>query len=281
MTSTLVAGSDLDRVPPESGGAVAYVPLPLSRRIRAAEPRFFLADSWEVAADRVLACGGGVVVADPTADGGDIGLALAELCTRLPSIVPVAYARLTPDLVAHLRRLARFEFSDVVIADYDDLPARFVALADMAGSASLTEHVLACLGPSLVHAPANVRRAIRDLFQSPQRYRSVGDLAASASTPRRSLYRSIEALGLASPRLLMAAARVIRAVGLLRDRRCTLRAIAGRLGYAKSDQLADHVALLTGLRVRDARRADPTVLVSVISSRLRLHTDGNGLEVGK
>jgi AraC-like DNA-binding protein len=195
---------------------------------------------------------------------------MEELCQHLPSLVPVTYARLTPDLVAHLRRLARIEFSDVILADYDDSPSRFVELADRAHSASLTGRVLHCLEPALAVAPAQVRLAVRDLFYSPKRYRSVDDLAAAANMPRRSLYRSVERLGLSSPRLFITASRVVRATGLLRDPNRTLREVARQLGYSKSDHLGGHISLFTGLRVRDLRQASLEILAATIVAKLRL-----------
>jgi len=268
MTSTIVKSADSAYRRVEVAGAVAFLPGLLRRRVQAAEPRFLFADSWAAAADLARATGGGVILADPTDDGGSTGHAMAELCEQVPSVIPVAYSRLTPQLVGHLRRLARFEFSDVIITDYDDTPRRFVELADLAHARSLTGHVLHYLEPALATASAQVRTAVRDLFYSPSRYRSVDDLAAAASMPRRSLYRNLESLGLASPRLLIAASRVVRAIGLLRDPERTLGDVARSLGYSKSDHLADIVALLTGLRVRDARRADVAALAPVIGARL-------------
>jgi AraC-like DNA-binding protein len=220
------------------------------------------------ATNLVLQAGGGVLIADPTADGGAAGDEMVELCRRVPGLIPIVYARLTPGVVRHIQQLAHFPFSQVLLADFDDSPTRFVELADLAQSASLTGHVLHRLEPMLSSAPPMLRHAIRDAFGSPQRYRSVGDLAEAAHMPRRSFYRCFQPLGLSSPRSLLAASSVVRTISLLRDPQQTLREAAVRLGYSKSEYLAAHVVRFTGLRVRETRSADFGVIAESITARL-------------
>jgi AraC-like DNA-binding protein len=250
--------------------AVAFLPAALRRRVEAAEPRIRTVDSMGAAANLVLRDGAAVLIADPTADAGAAGDQMVDLCRRVPGLIPITYARLAPDLIRHVQRLAHFELSDVMLAGFDDAPARFVGIVDLAQSASLTGHVLHRLEPSLSAAAPMLRHAIRDVFASPQRYRSVNDFAEAAHMPRRSFYRSFQPLRLSSPRLLLAASRVVRTIGMLRDPQQTLRDAARRLGYSKPEHLAAHVLHFTGLRLRETRSADFGTVADSITTRLRL-----------
>jgi transcriptional regulator GlxA family with amidase domain len=109
-----------------------------------------------------------------------------------------------------------------------------------------------------------VVRAIDQLFRSPAHFRNAQDLAKAAGMTLRTLYRNLEPAGLYSPRLLVVAARLLRAYGYLQDPGRSIKDVAAKSGYHSAWQLSQQMRELTGRtteKVKREVRGDELVLM--------------------
>jgi AraC-like DNA-binding protein len=126
--------------------------------------------------------------------------------------------------------------------------------------------MLALLAPSLQKLPLSVSRAIRDMFERPHRYGSVLDLATKTDLPPVSVYRYLDAAGIASPKKLLMAAKLTRGLTYMRDPGYTLREVASKLGYRHPRILTAHaleVFNVTPSRVRSRLTDDDAIAMLI------------------
>ena len=89
-------------------------------------------------------------------------------------------------------------------------------------------------------------------FSFPRQW-NAQDLAIAAGVPRRTMYRELDAAGFASPRLLVQAARLLRAYSYLREPGHRVTDVAEKLGYASTRTLLKHARELVGTRPSELR----------------------------
>ena len=194
-----------------------------------------------------------LLIADPSDDSGRRLELMLSLRERFPSILVVAYTRLTPAVVPQVIRLAQANVREIVLYGHDDTSARFAGLVEQANAHPLTSRVIGLLEARLGDGQPALRVALRELFRSPLRFRAVPDLAAVAGMSRRTLYRQLQLAGLHSPRLVVATGRVIRAVSMLGDPGRSLAHVAAALGYSRPEHLAEQIFAVTGMATRETR----------------------------
>ncbi len=125
------------------------------------------------------------------------------------------------------------------------------------------------LGPALSQLSLPLAGAVRLLFRQPHRIWSAQDLAIAAGSPRRSLYRQLEAAGFCSPRQLVQAARLLRAFVYLRDPGNLIEDVVAKLRYGSSHVFIRHTRETCGLTPSALRdRVDGDMLVERLSDRL-------------
>ena len=188
-----------------------------------------------------------VVVADPRADGSIQVEPLRTLLGRYPTLPVVLYASLTPESLKATVELAKYGVQHVVLRGFDDEPGRLRELLSRLAAYRLSESVVRGLTPYLADAPPLLARAIARLFESPHRFHSVEDLARAAGMTRRNLDRRLERCGLASARMLILGARLVRAFYYMRDPGFMLEDITKKLGYTSPRLFARQVRAATGL----------------------------------
>ena len=214
-----------------------------------------------------------VVVVDPLVDGTARADAVIELHRQFPSLPIVVYTSLSATSTRAIVQLARFGLEHVVLNRFDDERRRFLELLERVPGQALSDQMLRLLVPELAKLPVTVVRAIEQLFRSPGRFRNAQDLASAAGTILRTLYRQLEMAGIHSPRLLVAAARMVRVYALLREPGRQIKEVAAKAGYHSQYQVTQHMRALTGHTPRTVRTyIEPEQFVTLLVEGIRRPT---------
>lgn len=211
-----------------------------------------------------------IVVADPCV-GGAADVENLEIIRRhFPSLPVVVYTSLAPTAFAAIVRLAKSGIEHVVLSRFDDEPRRFLELLESIPAHELGERMLKELAGPLACLPVVVVRGIDQLFRSPARFTSAGDLAAAAGMNLRTLYRNLEPAGFYSARALVVSARLLRACAYLRDPGRSIKDVAAKTGYTSPWQLSQHMREMTGRTAEQVRRdMSPEELVACLVEQVR------------
>lgn len=95
------------------------------------------------------------------------------------------------------------------------------------------------------------------LFREPTYFQNALDLASSTRLSRRSLYRQFEDAGLASPRMLVLGARLLRGYALLRNPGHSLESIAHTLRFPSQRAFSERMREVIGELAFSVRRRVP------------------------
>ena len=196
-----------------------------------------------------------LVVLDPRTSGGlELGQA-RELLARHPTLPVVIYTTLAADSMQATVMLAKLGVQHVVLRGFDDEPRRFRQMLDQLPAARLSDSVLRHVLPHLHDAPVLFVRAIVRLFEAPQEFLDVEELARMSGMTRRSLDRWFERSSLASARTMILVARLTRAKHYMGDPGFLLENIAKKLGYSSIRVFARQVRTATGMTPSTMRSA--------------------------
>jgi len=276
----------LDRQPPlprrefASASVACCLSPELLQRFRARVPTAVVAHHPDELLELAITQGVRLVVADPHLAEGRCVQSLIKLREACPTTLIVVYTSLRASVMSDVVELARHGVHDIVIYGTDDTSARFGELLERGAAAPLTSAVLRLLESNLGQMRPALADAIGEMFDSPRKLASVHQLAAAAGTTRRSLYRHLTAAGIESPRLLVVAARIVRAAQMLAHSRMSIRDIARSLGFSKPDIMTLQFVSLTGLRPRQLKDPDRlSALPHIIAGRLISVGDTTGSHV--
>jgi AraC-like DNA-binding protein len=195
-----------------------------------------------------------VAVIDPLIDGASCVSEIVMLLERHPSLPVVLYTSLTPPALRAVAELAKHGVHQVVLHRFDDEPRRMLELLEQQPGLALGDQLLDALGAPLSKLPISLARAVERLFRQPRQFTVSGDLAASAGMPVRTLYRTLEGAGFASPKALLRGARLLRAFALLKEAGRTADDVSAALGYCSRQRFALHVREVFGVTVAQLRR---------------------------
>lgn len=227
------------------------------------------ARDWSELAEIVRARPIDAVVVDPRAEGKTSIDPVRSLLGRYTSLPVIVYMVLTPETLQAAVELAKYGVSHVVLRGFDDDPRRFLELLKALPANRLIEIALRKLSPRLSEGPPLLHRAVARMFESPQAFQNVGDLAFAAGMTRRNLDRWLDRLGVASARTLILGARVTRAIYYLRDPGYLMGDITRKLGYDSPRLFARQVRAATGLTPSRLREyAEPEKLVEQLTARM-------------
>ena len=250
---------------------VRLPPLLLShlRVVLGREHNVFAVNRWDELAEEARSKSADLVVADPRADGTVRLEELRTVIRAFPSLPVVIYTILAPETLGATVELAKLGVRHVVLRNFDDEPRRFRDLLERQPAYVMSDAVLASLARPLGMVPAELARAIERLFRVPQQFKGVNDLANAAAMNRRSLDRWLERAGLASARMLVLGARLLRAYFYMQDPGRSLDEVVERLGYGSSRLFARQVRAATGLTPTTLRqRVPPDEFVALLTARL-------------
>lgn len=252
---------------------VAYLPRQLQSHLTivlGSQHTLIAATGWESLRTAVQQRVTDVVVVDPLADGSPRTEVIEEIHRQFPSLPIVIYTTLSNVSTRALLALGRVGIEHVVFNRFDDERQRFLDLLERVPGRTLSDQMLQSLSEELSRLPAGVVRAIDQLFRSPARFHTAQDLAIAAGAQLRTLYRQLDAAGIHSPRLLVAAARLLRVYALLRDPGRQIKDVAGKVGYHSHYQLTQHMRALTGHTPRTVRAyIEPEQFVTLLVAGIR------------
>jgi AraC-like DNA-binding protein len=244
---------------------VAFLPERLLAHVRhvfADEKDFVIAQSWDELHTIIREKPVSTLIVDPAADGAMNVKAVEDLLKRYPSLPVVAYVFLNPASFGAIMQLSQHGLENVVLQRFEDSPQRFRETVDRARGNPLKRKLLEALRPQLRRLPIKVVSTVDEMFDSPHRYATAQEMALRAEMSTVRLYRNFSAAGLGSPRRLVRAAKLLRAVGYLQDRGYSVRDVAKKVGYRNSRLFAQHsfdVFGLTPARVRSHLAPDDAV----------------------
>lgn len=251
---------------------VAYLPAPLLSHLRIVlgdRHQLTPVDGWEALEAAVRREQADIVVLDPTLPGTVRVSETVVLQQRYPSVRVVVYTSLTPSAMRMVVELAKHGLQHVVLHRFDDDPRRFTELLTQLPGHSLGELLLEKVKDAVAALPPRVGGAVARMMRAPRHYSTVDDLAAGAGMTRRQLYRVLEGAGFTSPRLLVQAARAVRAFAFLRDPGRLLEDVSEKLGYSEPRVLNRVMLELVGTRPLEARGTmNPQEFVERVAARL-------------
>lgn len=236
---------------------LALLPPPLLSHLRivlGTQHSLAAVESLPALAEAIRQRAADVVVVDPASVGASSMAELGDLIARHPTLPFLAYTALSPTALRPVVELSKRGLQHVVLHRYEDEPRKFRDLLERQSASALTETMLDLLAPRLVNAPPALVRAVERLFRQPHGFYTVGDLARAAGTTVRTVYRQCETAGLASPRLLVVGARLLRAYQFMRDPGHSIEDVAAKLGYSAPRMFTRHARLALGTTPRDLRR---------------------------
>ena len=252
---------------------VAYLPRQLQQHLTivlGSQHTLIPVGGWEGLRAAVLQRVADVLVVDPVADGNPRTDVIREIHRQFPSLPIVVYTALSAGSMQAILELGRSGIEHVVLNRFDDERRRFLELLERVPGQALSDQMLRLLAPELAKLPVTMVRAIELLFRSPGRYRNAQDLSAAAGTILRTLYRQLDIAGIHSPRLLVAAARLLRVYSLLRDPGRQIKEVAAKVGYHSQYQLTQHMRALTGHTPRTVRAyIEPEQFVTLLVAGVR------------
>ena len=251
---------------------VAYLPRQLLNHLKivlGSEHSLAVAGNWADLRTTVQFVVADIVVADPAASGAIDPSFLEQLRRDYPSLPVVLYTRLSPSSMKAVVRLAKCGIEQVVIAHFDDEPRQFRELLEGIPAHALGERMLHELSGPLSVLPVVVVRGIDQLFRSPARFTGAQDLASAAGMNLRTLYRNLEPAGIHSARVLVVAARLLRAYSYLQDPGRSIKEVAAKTGYHSPWQLSQHMRDMTGYTTEHVRHAlTGDEFVTVLAERI-------------
>lgn len=219
-----------------------------------AEHSLASADGWKSLEHAVRRHPSDVAVVDPAADGTVRTAEIVSLVRHYPSLPVLIYTVLSPQTMRAVVELSGHGVNQVVLHRFDDEPRRLLATLEQQPGVTLSDALLDRLALPLAVLPASLVRAVEQLFRRPLGFSSADDLARVATMPLRTLYRVLEAAGLASPSTMVRTARLLRAYAYLRDSGHSVEDVAVKLGYSSRQLFGRHVRDAFGVAPIDLRR---------------------------
>ena len=188
---------------------------------------------------------------------------------RYRSLPMIVYSVLAAQTLRPLVELGRDGLEQLILFGLDDDPHHLRHVLERQPGIVLSARLLARLRRPLASASVPVATTIERLIRNPAAFRDVPDLAAAAGVPRRSLYRHFERAGLASPRELLAGARLLRAYAFLREPSYSLDAVASHVRFTDTDSMSRTMKWSVGTTPGRARdRMGPEEFLDRLAARL-------------
>jgi AraC-like DNA-binding protein len=255
--------------------------LPFSRarslsEVVGSDHRVVSVDSWADLLERTEALRPHVAVVDPTPAPAQVPVALDAIASVVASVPVLLYTPLTPAAARAVQSLRDEPNCLWILEGIDDDPPRLRALLEryrrLGNEEALLVPVLAALRAA--RSDPALLGAIRELFRTPASFHTARDLARVAGVSLRWLNASLQAAGLASAGMLVAAARVLAAFDSVLNRDLTIGQIAAQLRYRDVKSLRRQAVAFTGV----VPSAWPTELtaeacVSRLAARLGVRPD--------
>lgn len=194
---------------------------------------------------------------------------IRTLREQFRSVPVVVYSVLAAQTLRPLIDLGRDGMEQLVLYGVDDDPRQLRRTLERQPGVALAAKLIARLRPKFRSLPAEVTRAFERVIHTPAAFRGVPDLAAAANVSRRTIYRECERANLASPRELIAGARVLRAYAFLRESDYAIEDVAEHLRFSSPHHLTKTMRWACGMTTARARdRIAPDDFIAQLAQRL-------------
>lgn len=221
----------------------AFLPSRLLRHLEfvlAHKHPLVIANAWRDLEDIIESRPIAVAVLDPTAEASSNTADFKRLLAMYPSLPIVAYVPLTPRAFRAVADLSQAGLEHVILHSHEDSAERMLATLNMVTANPFTTRVLERMQPWLALLPLDVIGAVENMFADPHRYQNARDIAISAKVPSVRLYRSFYDAGLAPPRNILIAAKLVRGYSYLLDPGHSVARVSKKLGYRSPRIFAEH-----------------------------------------
>jgi AraC-like DNA-binding protein len=221
---------------------LAYLPARQLRHLQFVlgnDQPLLVARKWDDIDELVQAHAVSIAVIDPS-EGAGKSIELEQLMTRYPSLPVIAYVSLTTQAFTTITQLSQTGLKHVVLYSHDDGAQRFLPLIDQVQTSPLTQRVIDRLRPRLVMLPLRLAKTFESLFAEPHRFPNAQDLATQSTIPLVRVYRAFHEAGLATPKKVFIAAKMLKAYAYLGDPAHSVNAVSKKLGYRHTRIFADH-----------------------------------------
>jgi AraC-like DNA-binding protein len=224
-----------------------------------------------------------VLVVDPQFDGAELPRTdrIRAARHRYGALPMVVYSTLSAQTMRTLVELGTEGLGQIILYGLDDDPRHLRQILELQPGILLSEQLIGGIRDRLNYTPTAVAAAVERSIRNPSAYDNVGELSTAAGVPRRSFYRHLDRAGLASPREMLAGARVLRAYALLRVPGNTLESTSSQLGFSDVDAMAETMKSLVGITPGRARtRVAPDEFVRLLTRRLISSADSTSTRRG-
>ena len=209
-----------------------------------------------------------VAVLDPAADGIVRTSEIRTLIDQYTTLPVVLYTALSPLTLKALVDLSKHGAQQVVLHRFDDSPRTLKNLLEGQPGTTFSAHLLERIATPLGALPGNLARAVERMFKRPGQFLGVPDLVSAAQMPTRTVYRQFQRVGLASPRALVAAARLLRAYSYMREPGHTMVDVEKKLGYPPAQMRRSMIEMVGETPGRVRSSMSPEQFVELIAQHL-------------
>lgn len=225
----------------------------LVRLRRALEPEFQVlhARTWDVAMSLGTTKKPCAFFICPTARGAFDLIGISELATLHRPQSIILYGRLKRAAMTSIVAARRLGIERLVLEGFEDSVHQLRLVAEDAAYEPVAHELSARLAGVCSKLDGTLADAVEQLVRFPRRFRVGEDLAHVARTSLRTLYRRFDEAGLATPRIVVIGARVVRAHWYMRELGMSPAQTARRLRYASATSLARQCQELAGLSPRE------------------------------
>jgi AraC-like DNA-binding protein len=184
------------------------------------------------------------VLIDPLVDGASI-VVHEELRRRPPDRI-LLYVHQTPESLRAVLALSRYGIKHVFVHPVSRHRKSFLNAITNLMALDLAADMECALDARVAALPDGLANVVADVFSRPYRYHSVRDIAIEADISVRTLYRAFAAATFASPKQILAIAKVAHGISHLRQRRQSMNNISAYLGYGKPNTLLRQIRRYSG-----------------------------------
>jgi len=242
----------------------AFLQMDCAAHVKTAVPNenLLLAHSWQEL-DSILATRSvSVAVLDPSASGWIDLTAVISLLRKYPSLPFLAYVSLTEQNFRAIATLSNHGLADAIVHPAD--AQRFCKTIETLSRTRLVREFLGPLEVALGTLSPGVLRALQDLFERPHRYETGADIAASARTPAKNVYRDFQNADLGTPKKLVTVAKLLCGYAHLKNSRLSIKEICVKLGYPHPRVFSEHTTNVFACRPSSLRNADDDEVKSLL-----------------
>lgn len=207
----------------------------------------------------------GAAVLDPTCCGAEGADAWSD-DMEVPLLL---YAEMTPTAMQAAFAWARRGAGRLLLAGIDDQPVRLRELLTELPRAGVVADVEAALADALRTLPPRLAQLARKVLHDPSWVGDVSAFAESTGLTPRSVDRWLARAGLAPPKRLLAAARVLHMYAALAHGERSLARAAQHAGFTSARSVTRQLRCLLGVRPSALRAMRPAELSARLTSRLR------------